>query len=336
MKKSLLSLVMCATLVGTVMVGCKTEAKAAEEEATIATSYEEDGTDVSCLQGLKIGYAQRNTNGAWLIAQTQDLQDTAKELGIDFVMTDADDDQAKQISDVEDLCAQGIDVLMYPAIEYEAGAAALKIAKEAGIPVFLLGNDVKKNDDDYVAAVLFDYHIDGGVLGEWMAENYDGEELKIVEISGIEGSDPQVGRAEGFRDAIADQAGFEIIASQTGDFLMDQAQDVMDNLLQSYGDEIDAVYCHTDEMAIGAVNAIEAAGYAPGTDIIVTGVDGQKAAVDLIKEGKMNCVSTCNTKDAAYIFNVIAKYLNGEDFPKDSVMPSYTIDSTNCAEEPGF
>ena len=253
-----------------------------------------------------------------------------------MIMTDADDDQAKQISDVEDLCSQNIDVLVYPAIEYEAGASALKIAKEAGIPVFLLGNDVNKKDNEYVSAVLFDYTVDGSVCGQWLADNYAGKDLNIVEISGIEGSDPAVGRAQGFRDAIAGESGFEIIASQTGDFLMDEAQDVMDNLLQSYGKDIDVVFCHTDEMAIGAVSAIEAAGYEPGKDIMVLGVDGQKAAVDLIREGKINAVSTCVTSDAQYLYNVIAKWKNGEAVEKQYTIPSYVIDSTNCNEETGF
>lgn len=312
------------------------DAETEETETPLAVDYEEDGTDVSCLNGIKIGYAQRNTNGAWLIAQTEDLESVSNELGVNFIMTDADDDQAKQISDVEDLCSQGIDILVYPAIEYEAGASALNIAKQAGIPVFLLGNDVNKTDDQYESAILFDYTVDGGVLGEWLVENYGGQDLNIVEISGVEGSDPAIGRAQGFRDAIAGESGFEIIASQTGNFLMDEAQNTMENLLQSYGDQIDVVFCHTDEMSIGAVSAIEAAGYEPGKDIIVLGIDGQKAAVDLIREGKMNAVSTCNTQDAGYLYNYIAKYLNGEAMEKEYTIPSYIIDSSNCDEEPGF
>ncbi len=312
------------------------EEPAEPEEVILAAKYKDDGTDVSSLDGVKIGYAQRNTNGAWLIAQTENLETVSDELGVNFVMTDADDDQAKQISDVEDLCSQGIDVLVYPAIEYEAGASALNIAKNAGVPVFLLGNDVKKSDEQYVTSILFDYTVDGNVVGQWLADNYSGEELNIVEISGIEGSDPAVGRADGFRNAIADESGFEIIASQTGDFLMDQAQDVMANLLQSYGDDIDVVFCHTDEMSIGAVSAIEAAGYKPGKDIMVLGIDGQKAAVDLIRDGKINAVSTCDTQDGEYLYNYIAKYLNGETLDKKYTIPSYVIDSENCDEETGF
>ena len=204
-----------------------TESAAETEGETVLAEVID--TDMSVLQGLKVGYAQRNTNGAWLIAQTENLKKIAEQYGVEFIMTDADDDN-KQLSDVEDLCAQGIDILVYPPIEYEAGAAALDIAAQYGVPVMLLGNDCAKEDSQYVASMLFNYVMDGGACGEYVAENLDG--AKIVEIQGILGSDPEIGRSEGFA-AELEGTNCEIIVQQTANFLMDEAQEVMENILQS-------------------------------------------------------------------------------------------------------
>lgn len=318
-----------------------TEAPAADETAEASESAAVESTDsgerplaeiidtdMSVLQGKKIGFAERNTNGAWLIAQLNNMIEVAEKYGVELVYTDADDDQAKQISDVEDLCAQGVDAIIYPPIEYEAGEAALEIAADNNIPVFLLGNDCKKSDDQYIAATLFDYTVDGGVCGEWLVENRDS--ANIVEIQGILGSDPEIGRSSGFGDAIA--AGgdnYKIVVQQTGNFLMDEAQSVMDNIIQSYKGQFDTVFCHTDEMALGAIASLKNAGL---TDITVLGIDGQKAAVQKIVDGEISAISTCDTQNGELIYSMIAAYFNGENLTKETTIPSQIIDSKNAAD----
>lgn len=314
------------------------ESAAATTEASAAAEGQEDtgdrplaeviDTDMSVLAGKKIGFAERNTNGAWLIAQLNNMIDIAEKYDIELVYTDADDDQAKQISDVEDLCAQGVDAIIYPPIEYEAGAAALEIAAEHGIPVFLLGNDCQKTDDQYVAAALFDYEVDGGTCGEWLVENSDG--ANIVEIQGILGSDPEMGRSKGFADAIAKGGdNYKVIVQQTGNFLMDEAQTAMDNIIQSYNGQFDTVYCHTDEMALGAIAALKNAGL---EGITVLGIDGQKPAVQKIIDGEISAIATCDTQNGELIYSMLAAYFNGEDLTKETTIPSEIIDSKNASE----
>lgn len=297
---------------------------AAEGDEVFAEVYD---TDMSVLEGLKVGFAERNTNGAWLIAQAENMKEVAEKYGVELIMTDADDDQNKQLSDVEDLCAQGIDVLVYPPIEYEAGAAALDIAAQYGVPVFLLGNDCSKTDDQYEAAMLFNYRVDGGTCGQYVAENLDG--AKIVEIQGILGSDPEIGRSEGFAAAI-EGTNCEIIVQQTANFLMDEAQEVMENILQSYEGKFDTVYCHTDEMALGVIAALKAKGL-EGT-INILGIDGQKIAVQEIIDGNMTAIATCDTQNGEICFSTIAAYLNGELTNKDVTIPSQIIDASNAEE----
>jgi ABC-type sugar transport system substrate-binding protein len=301
------------------------DADVANAEKPLAQIVE---TDMSVLAGKKIGFAERNTNGAWLIAQLDNMIEVAKKYKIELVYTDANDDQAKQISDVEDLCAKGVDAIIYPPIEYEAGAAALEIAAGHDIPVFLLGNDCKKNSDLFVAGTFFDYTVDGGVCGEWLVNNRD--KANIVEIQGILGSDPEIGRSSGFGEAIAkggDQ--YNIVVQQTANFLMDEAQTVMDNIIQSYKGKFDTVFCHTDEMSLGAVAALKNAGL---TDVTVLGIDGQKAAVQKIIDGEIAAVSTCDTQNGELIYSMIAAYFNDEELVKETTIPSQIIDSANAKE----
>lgn len=296
-----------------------------DEERILAEVYD---TDMSCLEGLKVGFAQRTTSIAWERAVLDNMIATAEKYGVDLLYTDADNDQSKQLSDVEDLCAQGIDVLLYPAVEYEAGGAALEIAAEYDVPVFLISQDCKKTDDQYVAAAYSDYVLDATLSGEWIVENKDS--AKIVEIQGQLGTDTEMRREKGFGDAIA--AGgddYEIIVQQSGNFMMDDAQQAMDNIIQSYAGQFDTVFCHNDEMALGVCASLKANGL---NDITVVAVDGQKAAVQKILDGEMSAIAICDTRQGEIAFSMIAAYLNGEDIIKETSIPSEMIDINNAEE----
>ena len=285
-------------------------------------------TDMSVLKGKRIGLAQRITTIPWQIAQMDSLTAAAEKYGVEFIYTDADNDQSKQISDVEDLCAQGIDALLYPPVEYEAGAAGLEIAAEYGVPVFLMGQDCRKTDDQYIAQALSDYEMDGGVAGKWIVDNM--ESAKIVEIQGQLGTNTAIDRGRGFGNAIA--AGgpnYEIVVQQSGNFMMDDAQQAMENIIQSYKGQFDTVFCHNDDMALGALAALKANGI---EGITVVAVDGQKAAVQEIINGNMHAIATCETRIGELMFSMIAAYMNGEEQPKVVSIPSEIIDINNAAD----
>ena len=315
---------------GAQATGTPTESEAAEASGSSDKILAEViDTDMSVLKGKKIGCAQRITTIAWQIAQMDSLTSAAEKYGVEFLYTDADNDQSKQISDVEDLCAQGIDALLYPAVEYEAGAAALEIAAKYDVPVFLMGQNCEKTDDQYVAAALTDFELDGGLCGQWIVENMDS--AKIVEIQGQLGTDTEIGREKGFGEAIA--AGgenYEIIVQQSGNFMMDDAQQAMDNIIQSYSGKFDTVFCHNDEMALGVLAALKAAGLEG--KITVVAIDGQKAAVQEIINGNITAIATCETRIGDLMFSMVAAYMNGEDQPKVTSIPSEIIDKNNAEE----
>jgi ABC-type sugar transport system substrate-binding protein len=305
-------------------------ASAAASESTDANA---DAADTGDLTGLKVGYAQRNATGAWLIAQTKSIQDEAAKRGVDLQVTIADDQQAQQLTDVENIVASGVDYLVYAPIEAESGAAALDTAKEAGVPVILLGNDCTKTEDQYAASLQFDFVQDAQIIAQWVADNIQGQ-INIFEITGIEGSDPAIKRHQGLQNVVdANSDRMKIVVSQSADFLLDKAQSVAENVLQSKKGEFNVIFAQTDEMALGALAAVKAAGLTPGKDVYIVGIDGQKAAVQAIIDGELAAVSTCDTQNGTILFDTIAQIKAGALAEKNITIPSFIIDSSNANEK---
>lgn len=238
----------------------------------------------------KVGFAQMESNNPWRIAETKSFHDTAEECGWDLIATDAAGSAAKQVADVDSMIAQGIDVLFLPPREEKPLIPAVMKAKAAGIPTFLVDRSVDPNvaqaGRDYVAFLGSDFVDQGRRVAEWTLENFDGEKGIIVELEGTTGSSPANDRKKGFDDVMAQHDNMEIVASQSGDFARDLGRQVMETLLQAHPD-VNIVYAHNDEMAIGAIQALELAGRKPGEDILVVSIDGTRDALQAIIDGKM-------------------------------------------------
>ena len=236
-----------------------------------------------------VGFAQSESNNPWRIAETKSFQDTAAECGWNLIVTDAGGSAAKQVADVDSMIAQGIDVLFLPPREEDPLIPAVMRAKAAGIPVFLVDRsvnpDVAAPGRDYVAFLGSDFIDQGRRVAEWVIENHEGEG-RIIELEGTTGSSPANDRKTGFDEAIAADDRFTILESRTGDFARDEGRRVMETLLQAHPD-VNIVYAHNDEMAIGAIQALEAAGRVPGEDVLVVSIDGTRDALQAIIDGKM-------------------------------------------------
>jgi ribose transport system substrate-binding protein len=153
-----------------------------------------------------------------------------------------------------------------------------------------------------------------------------------VELSGTSGASVTADRAKGFADEIAKHPEMKIIQTQTGDFNRAKARDVMQNIIQARGKEITAVYAHNDEMALGAIQALEAANMKPGTDVLIISVDGQKSALQAIIDGKMNVTIESNPRFGPLAFATLEKYLNGEKLPPIVGIEDRIFDKTNAAQ----
>ena len=264
----------------------------------------------------KVGFSQMESNNPWRIAETKSFHDTAEACNWDLIATDAAGSAAKQVADVDSMIAQGIDVLFLPPREEKPLIPAVMKAKAAGIPTFLVDRSVDPNvaqaGRDYVAFLGSDFIDQGRRVAEWTLENFEGEKGIIVELEGTTGSSPANDRRKGFDDVMAEHDNMEIVASQSGDFARDLGRQVMETLLQAHPD-VNIVYAHNDEMAIGAIQALELAGRNPGEDVLVVSIDGTRDALQAIIDGKMGVTVESSPFFGPLACEVMERYANGEE-----------------------
>jgi len=295
-----------------------------------------------------IGFAQTDLNNPWRIAESKSMQDEAAARGYTLVETNANEDTAKQIADVKTLIAQGVDILIFPPRESQALAPVVMEAKAAGIPVILIDRDVDHSiaapGEDYVTFIGSDFIDQGRRAAEWLAEATGGE-ARIIQLEGTTGADPAIDRQQGFEDYLAGMvqgsptpdgpiAGMEIIASQTGNFTRDQGREVMQTLLQANPD-VTAVYAHNDEMAIGAIAALQEAGRAPGEDVTLVSIDGSNAALDAIVDGTLGATVESSPFFGPIAFATMDQYIAGEEIPDWVKVEDRFFDESNAAEFQG-
>ncbi|SDO91696.1 monosaccharide ABC transporter substrate-binding protein, CUT2 family [Phyllobacterium sp. YR620] len=282
----------------------------------------------------KVGFAQTESNNPWRLAQTASMQDEAKKRGWQLVYTDAASSAAKQVADVNSMIAQGVDLIFLAPREEKPLIPAIKAAKNAGIPVILLDRNVDaslaKPGEDYVTFIGSNFIEEGQRVADWLVKNANGK-TTIIELEGTTGSSPANDRKKGFDDVIAKNSDFKIVASQTGDFARDKGRQVAETLLQAHPDA-NVVYAHNDEMAIGAISAIEAAGKVPGKDILVLSIDGGKEAVQGVVDGKIAAVVECNPRFGPKAFDTAVAYANGEKIPAKLINPDQFYDASNAKD----
>lgn len=282
----------------------------------------------------KVGFAQTESNNPWRLAQTQSMQDEAKKLGMQMVYTDAGGSAAKQVADMRSMIAQKVDVIFLAPREEKPLAPVVKEAAKAGIPVILLDRNIDqsmaKAGEDYVAFIGSDFIEEGRRVAEWLVKATGGK-ANIIQLEGSTGSSPANDRKKGFDDVIAKNPGMKILASQTGDFARDKGRQVAQTLLQAHANA-DVIYAHNDEMAIGAIAALEAAGKKPGKDVKVLSIDGGREAVGLVVEGKINYVVECNPKFGPKAFSTMADYAAGKSIPAKLINPDREFSAENAKE----
>lgn len=285
----------------------------------------------------KVGFAQTESNNPWRIAQTNSMKAEAEKLGYQLVYTDAAGSAAKQVADVNSMIAQGVDVIFLSPREEKPLIPAVMAAKKAGIPVILLDRSVDpslaKPGEDYLTFIGSDFIQEGKRIAEWLVKNANGKS-KIIELEGTTGASPANDRKKGFDDTIQAAGGFEIVASQTGDFARDKGRQVAEALLQAHPDA-DIIYAHNDEMAMGAIAALEAAGKVPGKDVLVLSIDGGKEAVQAVVDGKIAAVVECNPRFGPKAFETMQRYAKGETIDPMIINDDKFYDASNAAAELG-
>jgi len=299
------------------------------------SAFAADAPKVPQKASYKVGFAQTESNNPWRLAETKSFMDIASKCGWQVITTDAGGSAAKQVADIDSLIAQKVDLLVFPPREDKPLIPAVMKAKKAGIPVILVDRDVDhklaKPGVDYITFIGSDF-IDQGRRAAQALVKATGGKANIIELEGSTGASAATDRKKGFDDEIAKNPGMKIVASQSGDFNRDKGRQLAQTLLQAHP-EANAVYGHNDEMAVGAITAIEAAGKVAGKDIFVVSIDGQRNALEAIIAGKMVATVQSSPYFGPISCKIAQASAKGEKIPGWVKVEDKIYDSSNAARD---
>ncbi|RZU74371.1 monosaccharide ABC transporter substrate-binding protein (CUT2 family) [Micromonospora kangleipakensis] len=283
---------------------------------------------------ITMGFAQVGAESGWRTANTKSVQESAKEAGIDLKFSDGQQKQENQIKAIRSYIQQKVDVIAFSPVVETGWDAVLLEAKRANIPVILTDRAVDSEDTSLYKTFLgSDFVAEGKKAGEWLVEESQGKsEVNVVELQGTTGAAPAIDRKQGFADATKAAPQIKVIASQTGDFTRSGGKQVMEAFLKS-NPKIDVVYAHNDDMGLGAIEAIEAAGKKPGVDIKIITVDAVHDGVQALADGKINYIVECNPLLGPQLMDLAKKVVKGEQVPQRVVTEETTFTQEQAKTE---
>jgi ABC-type sugar transport system substrate-binding protein len=326
MKNALIPLVILALFFST--AGCNAHhaaSSAAQTETAAATM------GLKNYEDLVVGFAQIGAESLWRSANTKSIKDQAELLGVELKFSDAQQKQDNQILAIRKFIVEKVDVIGISPVVETGWDEVFREAKEAGIPIILVDRRANVPEDMYVTYLGSDFLEEGKNAAREMIK-LTGGTANIVELVGTPGSAPAVDRYYGFREIIQGYANMRIVASETGDFTRARGKEVMEDFLRKYGATITALYAHNDDMALGAIQAIEEFGLRPGVDIKIVSVDAAKDALQAIIDGKINVSVECNPLLGPQFFELALKVVNGVSVDKRVPSIETIFDINNAAK----
>jgi galactofuranose transport system substrate-binding protein len=280
---------------------------------------------------ITMGFAQVGAESDWRTANTKSVREAAEAAGIELKFSDAQQRQENQLKAIRSFVQQKVDVIAFSPVVETGWDTVLLEAKRANIPVILTDRAIDSEDTSLYQTFLgSDFVEEGKKAAEWLMENSTGPQ-KVVELQGTTGAAPALDRKEGFEEAISSRPEIEIVASQTGDFTRSGGKQVMEAFLRSTPD-IDVVYAHNDDMGLGAIEAIRAAGKVPGKDIKIITVDAVKAGMEALAAGEINFIVECNPLLGEQLMDLAQKIVAGEEVPERVVTEETTFTQEQAKE----
>ncbi|MBB3112887.1 simple sugar transport system substrate-binding protein [Paenibacillus phyllosphaerae] len=286
---------------------------------------------------IVVGFSQLGSESKWREANTASIVEAAKEAGIQLHLQNAEQSQKRQFAAIRSFVAQQVDVIVIAPVIQTGWDAILQEVKQAGIPVIMLDRAVEVTDSSlYVTLIGPDFYEEGVKAAKYVIDkmrNHEGP-VRIAELAGTVGSTPSIDRGRGFRDTIASQTDLVIAQSMPADFTTTQGEVVMSQFLSGPKEQWpDVLFAHNDDMAIGALKAIEQAGLKPGEDIIIVSVDGTRKAFEQMVAGKINAVVECNPLLGPQLVQAVSEIMAGRMLPKRMVPPEDIFTQEMAASE---
>jgi ABC-type sugar transport system substrate-binding protein len=342
LKKILTAILSATLLLG--MTACGGKATP-ETSAPQESGEEETGTAGAAKEGITLGFAQVGSESEFRTANTTDIKESAEAFGIDLQYSDAQQKQENQIKAIRTFIASEVDVISFCPIVQTGWDTVLQEAKDAGIPVILVDRGVDADESLYVSRVGVDAVAEGADAFGWI-DNYieeigktprdGGDTFNIAILEGTVGSSIAADRLNGFKDAIGESPNadkFEVILSQTGEYTRAKGNEVMESFLKSDGDRIDILFAANDDMALGAIQAIKAAGLTPAEDIIIVSIDAAKGAFNAMINGEMNAAVEHNPLMGDKLMEIVEDVVAGKEVERMYYVKTAIYDQANAEAE---
>jgi ABC-type sugar transport system substrate-binding protein len=271
--------------------------------------------DPATLKDAVLGFAQVGSESGWRSANTDDIKKASTDNAVDLQFTSAEGDQAKQIASIKTFITQGVDAIAFSPVVETGWDAVLQEAKAAQIPVILTDRAVDSDPSLYKTFIGSDFIKEGEKAANWAKTEFaDTDKVNMVVLEGTTGSAPANDRKTGWENVLGSDPKFKVLASQTGDFTRDGGKKVMEGFLAKYPD-IQLLYAHNDDMGLGAIEAIEAAGKVPGKDIKIVTIDAVKAGMEALAAGRINHIVECSPLLGNQLMQATSAVLSGKQIP---------------------
>jgi ABC-type sugar transport system substrate-binding protein len=287
-------------------------------------------------ESLVLGFSQIVAEANWNKANSESIRQAASDAGIKLKLEDAQRSQEKQVATLRSFVRQRVDVIAFSPVVETGYEGVLREIRSSGIPVILLDRAVEVSDESlYVSLIGSDFVEEGRRAGRWLIEHTRDMpgDIDIVELQGTVGSAPANDRKQGFAEVISVDRRFRIIRSQSGDFVRARAREIMAEFLQAEGRRIRVLFSHSDSMALGAIEAIEAAGIKPGSDILVISIEGKREGLEAIVAGKLNVSVECSPLLGPQLMAVVKDAAAGKPVPRRVITQEVVFTRANAAAE---
>ena len=274
------------------------------------------GTSSGGNKVITVGFAQTGSESGWRAANTASMKTAfSAKNGFKLIFNAADNKPENQIAAVHSFINQGVDAIVIAAVVTTGWDDVLKEAKAAKIPVILEDRTIDADPSLYAAWIGDDFEKEGETAGTWAAKNLGTTATNMVVLEGTTGSAPAIERAKGFSKSITGTS-IKTLDSQTGNFTRADGKTVMEGFLQKYNKKISLLFAQNDDMGLGALDAIKAAGLTPGKDIKIVTIDATKDGLTALSTGEFNYVVECNPLLGDQVAAVVKNVVNGKSVEK--------------------